>query len=75
MEIIINIQMEQKTGKLIYWIKMYFITYYNWYIITFFRPKFTNDFQVNGHNKSTGNGFKESMKSRTHLGFGGDGKY
>lgn len=39
-----------------------------------FRPNFTNDFQ-NGNNKSNGNSFKESMKSRTHLGFGGNGKY
>lgn len=40
-----------------------------------YRPKFTNDFQSNGNGKSNGNSFKESMKSRTHLGFGGDGKY
>lgn len=44
-------------------------------LTVFFRPKFNNDFQTNGHNKSNGNSFKESMKSRTHLGFGGDGNY
>lgn len=40
-----------------------------------FRHKFPNDFQTNGNSKSNGNNFKESLKSRTHLGFGGDGKY
>lgn len=45
-------------------------------ILFFHRPKFTNDFQTtNGNNKSNGNNFKECLKSRTHLGFGGDGKY
>lgn len=43
-------------------------------IFYFFRPKFNHEFQPNGNTKSNGN-FKESMKSRTHLGFGGDGKY
>ncbi|XP_022181591.1 ubiquitin carboxyl-terminal hydrolase 36 isoform X1 [Myzus persicae] len=37
-------------------------------------PKFTNDFQTNGNSKPNGNNFKDSMKSRTHLGFGGDVK-
>lgn len=41
----------------------------------FFRPKFPNDFQNHGISKTNGNHFKESMKSRTHLGFGGDGNY
>ncbi|XP_050420925.1 ubiquitin carboxyl-terminal hydrolase 36 isoform X2 [Adelges cooleyi] len=37
-------------------------------------PKFSNDFQTNGNIRSNGNSFKESMKNRTHLGFGGDVK-
>lgn len=43
--------------------------------IIYFRPKLSNEFQSNFNGKSNGNSFKESMKSRTHLGFGGDGKY
>ncbi|XP_025412938.1 ubiquitin carboxyl-terminal hydrolase 36 isoform X2 [Sipha flava] len=36
-------------------------------------PKFNHEFQSIGNIKLTGN-FKESMKSRTHLGFGGEVK-
>lgn len=54
---------------------LFFLCDYNSLIITTFRSKFTNEFQTNGISKSNGNNFKDSMKSRTHLGFGGDGKY
>jgi len=42
--------------------------------ISLFRQKFNTDIQTNCSNGKSN--FKESMKtSRTHLGFGGDGKY